>query len=72
MPPVISPHTFLIISSAHVSVFHTFLIVNNLTLIGDLLINMKLGLNGTFVLDVPHRSVWSVYYTCLEVPRRID
>ena len=33
---------------------------------------MKLGLPDTFVLDVPHRSVWSVYYICLEVSRRID
>ena len=31
-------------------------------LIGDLLINIKLGLHDTFVIDVPHRSVWSVYY----------
>ena len=38
----------------------------------NLLINMKLGLHDTFVLDVPHRSVWSVYYICLEVPRHTD
>ena len=28
---------------------------------------MKLGLLDIFVLGVPHRSVWSVYYICLEV-----
>ena len=33
---------------------------------------MKLGLHDTFVLDVPLRDVWSVYYICLEVPRSTD
>ena len=27
---------------------------------------MKLGQHDTFVLDVPHGSVWSVYNTCIE------
>ena len=61
VPIINKPHTFLITGSrARVSI-PTFSIVNNWTLIGDLMINMKSGQYDTFVLDVPHRSAWSVY-----------